>query len=514
MVDKQKVSHSENITRSTFVSLTWMVSGTGIQTVLNLLVMAILARLISPAEFGLLGAAMLFISFAKLFSEMGIGSSIIQLPTLTDAHIRVGFTISIVFGIMLWLTVTMLSPSIANFMRMDDLEMIVRILAYLYLIQAPMVVAKSLMAREMRFRQLAGMNVLSYFIGFAIIGIPLAWLGFGVWAMVTADLVQAFCLTCFVLYWSRHSKRFLWDRFAFNDLFYLGGGFTLSRFGNRLALQGDYLVVGRWLGEAALGLYSRAYQLMIMPATLFGQALDQVLFSSMAKVQVDKVRLSTGFRRGLTVMTLLILPFSVFAIMLAPEIITVILGSNWTEAIVPFQILATGMLFRNGYKISDAIARATGVVYRQAQRQWIYACLVILGAWIGHYWGIVGVSVGTVIAVAVHYLLMSNLSLSLINLKWNDFFKFHLPGLALAVFVGVFGWPVVVLLRYLELTSLIVLFLAMLWLLPLLLVIVLWFPRYFLGTDGMWMIKLIMSYLPTKTQRIGPIKWLVKQLTS
>src|SRR5439155_16638905 len=113
---------------------------------------------------------------------------------------------------------------------------------------------------------------------------------------------------------------------AIRELLYFGGGFTLARVGNYIAGQGDNVVVGRWLGASALGIYSLAYQLITAPAILVGQVLDRVLFPTMASVQLEPTRLGRAYRTGVAVCALLVLPPSVVVTIVAPEIIVVLLG--------------------------------------------------------------------------------------------------------------------------------------------------------------------------------------------
>ena len=128
---------------------------------------------------------------------------------------------------------------------------------------------------------------------------------------------------------------------------------------------------------------------------------------------------------------------SVFFLVLAPEIVLLTLGPKWTEVTLPFQILATSLLFRTSYKISDSLTKATGAVYRRAWRQWVYAVLVVLGAFGGQFWGISGVAVGVVTAISTNYLLMAHLSLRLVDISFKDFFEAHIPGAVLGVGAGV-----------------------------------------------------------------------------
>jgi PST family polysaccharide transporter len=186
------------------------------------------------------------------------------------------------------------------------------------------------------------------------------------------------------------------------------------------------------MSDAALGLYGRAYQLASTPAALLGNVLDQVLFPTLAGRQHDKARLAENFRRAVCLTTAVTAPLAVVAVVLAPELVRIVLGPRWTGVVVAFQILAGTLTFRTAYKLSDAMAKATGRVYARAWRQGLYAALVVGGALACRPWGIEGVAAAVAGAIVVNYLVMSGLSLAVTELAWASFVAAHLRGLMLA----------------------------------------------------------------------------------
>jgi PST family polysaccharide transporter len=244
----------------------------------------------------------------------------------------------------------------------------------------------------------------------------------------------------------------------------------------------------------ALGYYGRAYSLMSAPAHAFGTVLNAVLFPAIAKVQDDSRRLATAYLRAVALIALLVLPLSAALILLAPEVIRVALGPRWTAAVAPFQILGIGMLFRASYKVSDSIARSTGVVYRRAWRQILYAGLVVFGAWLGQHWGISGVAWGALAALTVNFALMADLSLEVAKITWGDFWNAHRPAvlLTLASFPPV--WAVTAGARAVGLPALAVLILVGSVLLLVCGGLVWRAPPRFLGPDGQWMLKTMRSF--------------------
>lgn len=483
--------NNSSIANRTFKGLFWVFLGTGIQGLVQVITLIILSRLVLPKDFGLVNAAFIVVDFSTLFSQIGIGPAIVQRPNLEDRHIRTGFTVMLLLGILLMVSIILFAPVIAGFMRMDGLTPILRAVAPLFVVQSFFAIPNSLLARNMRFRTQTIVQVISYALGFGLVGITMAWFKWGVWALVSAEVAQALLSAILVTFYQPYSMKLQVDRLAFKELFYFGSGFTIARIGNYMANNSDNFVVGRWLGVLALGLYSRAYQLIVMPATLFGQVLDTVLFPAMSAVQDSKSRLTSAFRRGVLFIAVIALPISVLCVILAPEIIHILLGNNWDGAVVPFQILSVGILFRTSYKMSDSLARATGAVYDRAWRQILFAGLILAGAWIGTQWGLPGVSTGVLLAICINYLLMAHLSLKLISMSWREFFNVQVPSFGFAIFSLVVTQGIASYLRMYFISSFFVVLVCTITLV-LLLGIGLWIkPSFFFGEDGFWILNML-----------------------
>jgi PST family polysaccharide transporter len=284
---------------------------------------------------------------------------------------------------------------------------------------------------------LANRDIVAYALGYGVVGVGLALLGWGVWALVAAQLSQVTIRTVILL---RAAPPLLvarptWPSFL--ELMEYGVGQSISRLAAILANQADNLVVGRWLGAVALGLYSRAYQLMSVPTSLLGDVLDKVLFPTMSRVQDDPRRLASAYLQGVACVGLITLPLGVVGAVLAPDLVAVAFGSRWEALVPPFQVLALGMMFRMSSRMSESLARATGKVYRRAWRQGLYAGLVFLGAWVGRRWGVTGVAIGVLLALFLNYLVMAQLSLSVGRISWARFGQAQVPALGLATVLGV-----------------------------------------------------------------------------
>ncbi|AKQ47423.1 hypothetical protein TH63_01645 [Rufibacter radiotolerans] len=446
-------------------------------------VLAVLARLVSPLEFGLVGVAVIVVDFSKMFTQMGVGPAIVQRQELENRHLTTGFTMSLGMGLLFAVGLLLSAPLVASFFKMEGLTPILRAISCIFLIDSFTLIGHALMQREMRFKTLAAIEVSSYALGFGIAGIFLAYIGWGVWALVAAHLLQAVLNVIFLVIAQPFPKKPGFEKNAFMELLSFGGGMTMARIGNFLATQGDNLIVGRMLGAAALGIYGRAYQFMVMPAGLFGNALDKSLFPAMAKVQDDKQRLGRAYLTGVSLIALVSIPLSIEFVLLAPEIVLTLLGPKWTDVILPFQVLACSLLFRMSYKMSDSLARATGAVYKRAWRQVLYAATVGIGSYIGQFWGLSGVAWGVALALVLNFLLMAHLSIKLTGIGWAEMAKVHMHGIILGLITGTASYFLVTTLRSLTDSHLLTLFLNALVIMLLAAGLIKFFPTLIISDD-------------------------------
>jgi O-antigen/teichoic acid export membrane protein len=484
----------ESLSAKTLKNLFYMSLGTGSQFILQFILLIVLSRLLSPKEFGIINAGLVIISFISIISLLGVGPAIIQREKLTESHIKTGFALSLWLNILLAVVVFLSSFSISRFFGIEELGIILRWMTIIFIFQGTSTVAESLMARNLNIKLLAKVQFLTYFL-YGLTGIILALKGYGVWSLVIANIVQFGTKSLILIIVQPHKKGITFNINAAKDLIYFGGGVSIAKIFNHIALQGDNFVVGKFIGPVGLGLYSRAYQLMTVPVSLFGKVLDMVLFPSLSKVQNDNKKLTKVYKQGISLISLVALPFSVILIFYSTEIVSILFGTKWIDIVQPFSILAAGILFRASYKISDALIQAKGAIYQRAIRQIIYAAIILLGTWLGHFWGIVGVALGVLFALFVNYIMMAQLSIRLLNMKWQDFIKPQLPGIILgALTLSFTGLINVIDINYFS-SEIIEMVLTILTVSILLLILVFIFPKVILGKEGIWFVNLLLKKL-------------------
>lgn len=441
------------LTDETLKGLSWTTIGAIIQYTLNIVVLMILSRLLEPSDFGVVTAALVIIGVSEIFYKLGVGPSIVQRLTITEDHIRTAFTFTLFLSLIFFVLLNIFSSLIESIYNIPNISIIIRVMSFVFLFNGVSVVAESLLERNLNFKLISFVSVISYFLGYGIIGIFLALIGFGVWSLVAAFCTSAIVKSCIVLFKQPHSKKIMFSLKHFKELIRFGGGYTLNRLVNYGALQSDNFIAGKMLGAETLGYYSRAYTLMSLPATLFEKSVSKVLFPILSKVQKDKERLSRAYLKATHLSSMLLFPVSSVLFVLGPDIILFFLGSQWLHAVYIFQIMSISVYFRSAYKIGATLVRAEGSVYKMLVLQFIYFALIIISSIIGAYYhDVIGIAIGTSVTVLIHYLLTSILTIRITQSSPIDFIKAHIRGIVLSVVLLLILWPLVYLLKKIELS--------------------------------------------------------------
>jgi len=400
---KDNTEGSESLTTKSMKGFFWLLSGAGAQAGLKFLVLAVLARLLSPTEFGVVSAALIVVALAELFTQIGVAPAVVQASDLPQKKIHTATNLTIIAGLVSGAALYFSAGLIAALFEIAAVEQVVQAFSVIFLINGVAVVPEALLQRKMRFRELALVTLVSYLLGYALVGISLGYLGFGIWALVWANISQQLVKSVLFVTLEPKAMGLALDWTSVKQLFRFGAGVTLSRFGNYTALHIDYFIVGRWLGAEALGIYSRSYILVVQPAQLLGSAAEKVLFPALSSLQQEKERVLRAYYRATAIIAMTNFPATVVLATLAPEIIYLVLGSQWDLAVAPFRILVYALVFRTAYKLTGTVLRAQGSVYLLALWQWIYAGLVLLGAGVGAQWGLNGTATGVSVAIFVAF---------------------------------------------------------------------------------------------------------------
>jgi PST family polysaccharide transporter len=436
VTNEKEAAPRGTLSERTVSAAQWRLVASVVQGGMQFAVGVLLARLLSPADFGVVALAMVVIGFAGTIADFGMEAALIQRRDLTARHLRAAFTASVLVGLGLAAGLALLAPFSAAVLKAPILPDVLRALALIFAVGALGGTARSLLRRDLRFKALFWTGFISYLVGYAGVVTVLALRGWGAWSLVWGALTQSALEAFLVLAVVRPPLKPLLARAELRELFGFGAGVSLNSIVNYLARNGDNLIVGRWLGPAALGLYGRAYNLMTLPLNYLGVAAHQVLFPAMAEIQEDKQRLGRAYLLAVQISALTAAPVMAGMAVAAPQMVSTLYGPKWGGMVIPLQILCAAGVLRAIYHLAGSVTYATGHVYAELRRQVVYAILVVAATVLGTRWGVEGVAIGVMIAIVYMYLAMAALALRIVGRGWGEFLFAQLPGVAVGVLVG------------------------------------------------------------------------------
>jgi O-antigen/teichoic acid export membrane protein len=426
----------------------WVLGSNVARALTRLVSVAVLARLLTPADYGIYGAAFIILSFGFSVSDMGVGPSLIQLPELDHRHISTGYTISLGIGLVLSVILFVTAEAMSDVLNVPESAAILRLFALVVPLKSLTTVTESLLKRDLRVETLAMIDYGSFLFGSVLVAIALAYLGFGYWALAIGFLAGHVAKTTYLLAKSDHVIRLGYHANSARALVSKGIGFTVAKLFNHVALRGDSFIISRYVGAGALGIYNRAYRIMDLSNALVGRTLDALLFPVFSRHQGDRGLLRRAHRRSTLMSGLVFMPLGVSLSLVSREVVLTVLGSQWVEVIPVLTVLALGVFFRIGHKFYGAINRALGHVIAVSIYQFVNAVVVVYGAYLVQAeHGILGVAYVVLGALVLQYLLQSISAAVALQERVVEYLRIHGPGLAVAALNFTLSLPVLAGLR-------------------------------------------------------------------
>jgi len=406
-------------------------------------VAVILARLLAPHDFGLAAMVLVFASLVLVFSDLALGSALVQRPLVTEEDRATVFWTSIAAGTVFTLLGVASAGPIAHFYGEPSVRPLVVALSCGFFVASLAAVPTALLNRAMAFRALELRQMVGTLVG-AALGITLAATGFGAWAIIGQQLAVTGVLS--VLLWIRSPWRpsLRFSRASLRSL----SGFSANVFGQRLLYylhrNTDNLLVGRFLGAAALGVYGLAYNVMLVPFSRLAGPIQEVLFPAFSRLQDEPERMAAAWFRVTRIVAALAMPSLVGLFVLAPEFVQVVLGPRWHGVVPVLRILVWVGLLQTLQTLNSSILLARDRTRTFFRFSLFYFASHVVAFSVGVQFGIVGVATGYAISSTIVEPVYGLLTARALGVSLLDFVR-NLAGVAqasvlmLAVLVGARG---------------------------------------------------------------------------
>ena len=351
----------------------------------------ILARLLGPEDFGLVGMVTAFTGVLNLLKDFGLSSATIQRPTVTDEQLSTLFWVNMCVGSVLGLLTVAMAPFIAVFYHEPRLFAVTVVLAAGFIFNAAGVQHSALLQRQMRFTAMAVIQIISLLIGTAI-AIGGAKAGYGYWALVAMTVTVPLAGTIgswLMAGWAPGMPR---RRTGLRSMMRFGGTVTLNSFVAYTAYNFDKVLIGRYWGVDAIGIYGRAYQLVNIPTDNLNTAVGEVAFSALSRVQDDASRFRNYFLKGYSLVLSMTIPLTMICVVFADDVVRIILGPKWMGAVAVFRWLAPTILTFAVINPLGWLLLSLGLVKRSLNIALVFAPTIIAGYFVGLPYGPKGVA--------------------------------------------------------------------------------------------------------------------------
>jgi len=362
-----------------------------------LVVSVILTRLLSPQDFGLVGMVLVFTNFASVFADMGFGVALVQKLDVTQHHKNAVFWISIVIGAVTTLIMAAAAPLIASFYNVPEVQPLAVAISLIFFINAFATVKVALLQKAMDFRKIAAAQLTSTVIS-GLVALYLAFSGFGVWSLVAMYIASAIVNVAVLWMITPWRPDFSLQWHALKDL----SKFTLNLLGfsvfNYWTRNGDNLLVGRFVGSAALGIYARSYQILLLPVSQVSGVITNVMFPAFSAIQKDVERVKDMYLKSISVISLVTFPLTLGLLVVSQSFVLALFGDKWAEMVPILQVFCLLGLIQS-------IGTTVGWIYQSQGRtdimfRWglVSGSIFIISFIVGLRWGALGVAVAYTVA--------------------------------------------------------------------------------------------------------------------
>jgi teichuronic acid exporter len=425
------MSLKEKALSGTFWTFLQMFSSQGIGFVVSV----ILARLLFPAEFGLIAMLGVFIGLGNALINSGLTQSLIRTQDADEEDFSTVFFFNLIGSILIYGIVFFAAPLIAAFYNQELLTSIIRVYSVTFIINAFSAIQTTRLNKKMDFKTQMKVSIPSLVIGSAV-GVTMAFKGYGVWSLVWSAVIQTLAATVQLWYWSKWKPRWVFNWTKFNYHFHYGVKLMLSGILDIIFINAYTILIGKFFAPALVGFYNRANSLQMLPVGNVSSIITKVSFPLFSNIQNDDLRLKSVYQRIMQMVIFLVAPTLILMAVLAEPLFRFLFTERWLPAVPYFQILCfNGILFPiHSYNLQILNVKGRSDLFLKLEiMKKILGFIVLI---ISFQFGIYGLLYGSVISSVLCFFINTHYSGKFLNYSAWEQTKDLLPSIILSLIVG------------------------------------------------------------------------------
>jgi len=402
---------------------------------LSFIVGIMLARLLIPAEFGLIGMITIFIAISQSFINSGFGSALIRKKNCTQDDYSTVFFFNLVVGIIFYLLLFFCAHAVSNFFNNPQLINIQKILGLVLIIESLTIIQRTILTKRVDFKLQARISVIAS-IGSGIIAILMAYNGFGVWSLVALQLSRQ-AINSFLLWlWNNWKPSLSFSVESFKELFGFGSKLLLSGLIDTTFRNIYYLVIGKFFSAQELGFYTRAQSFSNLPSENLNGIIGRVSYPILADIQDDIPRLRLNYQKLIRSTMFITFTLMLGMVAVAEPMVLTLIGAKWLPSVIYLQMLCLVAMFYPLHSLNLNMLQVLGRSDLFLKLEIIKKLLALPTIIIGIFWGIKIMIVGMLLNTVIAYDLNSYWSGRFIRYSFGRQIKDILPSFFLALFMA------------------------------------------------------------------------------
>jgi PST family polysaccharide transporter len=401
-----------SLKKKVFTGVKWVTVANISRQILSMISIIILARLLSPEDFGTYAILMIFVTFLTVFRDMGTTAVLIHIPKPSSLLLSSVFYLNLSIGVGFSIILTLLAPAISAYFETPKLEEMLQFISLIFIISSLAIVQKALFQKNMDFKQISIIETISLFLGI-FAGILSAFYGLGVYSLIIQSLLTSLIDTTLVY---RYSSWYPSTKFSFGEIkkiWKYSANLSAFEFMNYFSTNADNFLIGKYLSSSALGIYSVAYKIMLYPLQNISRTLMRVLFPAFSTIKDDNQRFKKAYLRVIFFISLVSFPLMIGLIVTSDVFVNVLFGDKWIGLVTLLIILAPSGMLRSIFTTVGPIYTAKGNTDIQFKLGAVNSILTIIGFVIGLSYGVNG--------VAFAYLMVNTIMLyPIFKISWRQ----------------------------------------------------------------------------------------------
>lgn len=426
---------ADSLKKQAFVGVGWNAIGRFSTQGVSFILQIILARLLSPSDYGIIAMMAIFLQVASVFVDSGFGKALVQKQKCEEKDYSTVFYYNFVVAIGLYIILFAIAPLVARFYCIEILADVMRVASLVVIINALSIVQRAKLEKRIDFKSQSIINFSSSLLS-GLAGVTMAYYGFGVWALCGQSLLNSFLQLLLFSFFARWRPALVFSRESFNEMFSFGSKILVASIISVIYSNLYTIVIGKKFNSKDLGFYSRADHFAFFPSSNIGLIISGVAFPTLSKIQEDDNKLRFAYRKIIRYSSFIIFPLMIGLASVADPFIRALLGETWAPVIPYLQILCFALMWDHLSSLNLNLLYVKGKSNLVLKLEIIKKTIAVSILFASIPFGIIAMCWGRVLYDILSFYINTSYTRQLIGLSfWQQVIDF-LPYLILSLVMG------------------------------------------------------------------------------